>query len=359
MIRIDLSARLAKGSKKLRDHFGIKLPSEDEFLESYWDNLRNGIKSYTCKYRRQPLSFSGKLEGSFQVVRQNLSERTSIRKFIEKIAAGLGSGSQTGLVKKLVIAKPDEISTLVKTVGEPPKVAVPVLNKIFNYKKNRTYQNRISEYFSLLEWYVCIYCGLNNVPQFEIQGKNGKLKLKRGYQLDHFYDKKTYPYLALSFYNMIPSCSFCNSRALKGNESIGEIIPWSDKYKFNDEVTFKLSDLGLLNQHGQPLQDAQILLKHDRNGDYARQIKVLLLENVYQVYVEKAAKLRAKVKKYSESQLKLMAKISGERLEELKQSIFEPLCHNDTSDTEPLSKLSSDIHTQLGIAPRPGISVRL
>lgn len=36
--------------------------------------------------------------------------------------------------------------------------------------------------------------------------------------LDHFYDKKSHPYLALSLYNLVPSCHICNS-SLKGSEN--------------------------------------------------------------------------------------------------------------------------------------------
>lgn len=55
---------------------------------------------------------------------------------------------------------------------------------------------------------VCPYCNrsyIYNVPD----------TLRTTCELDHFYDKAAFPFLALSFYNLIPSCKTCNK--LKSN----------------------------------------------------------------------------------------------------------------------------------------------
>ncbi|MWB94026.1 hypothetical protein GON26_06605 [Flavobacterium sp. GA093] len=59
---------------------------------------------------------------------------------------------------------------------------------------------------------TCPYCNANYT--FTIRKK----KLKARPQFDHFYNKGRYPYLSLSFYNLIPSCALCNSGALKGQK---------------------------------------------------------------------------------------------------------------------------------------------
>jgi hypothetical protein len=56
---------------------------------------------------------------------------------------------------------------------------------------------------------TCLYCNRNHIHY-----DYGK---KIGTTLDHFYDKATYLYLALSFYNLIPSCYSCNTQ-LKGSK---------------------------------------------------------------------------------------------------------------------------------------------
>lgn len=63
----------------------------------------------------------------------------------------------------------------------------------------------------------------------------------RGFRpsLDHFYDKARYPHLGLSLYNLIPSCSSCNS-SLK---NINDFFEKDYLHPFFDfeEIVFKLS----------------------------------------------------------------------------------------------------------------------
>lgn len=50
---------------------------------------------------------------------------------------------------------------------------------------------------------VCPYCNRNYIS-------NLTRRKKRTCQLDHYFNKNLYPFLALSFYNLIPSCGPCN-----------------------------------------------------------------------------------------------------------------------------------------------------
>jgi len=63
-----------------------------------------------------------------------------------------------------------------------------------------------------LEVEACLYCNRNFIQTVS----NEKSKLIRP-ELDHFFPKKDYPLLRLSFYNLIPSCHICNSN-LKGSD---------------------------------------------------------------------------------------------------------------------------------------------
>ena len=68
---------------------------------------------------------------------------------------------------------------------------------------------------------VCPYCGRNYVFSVKHPTKsNPNTRIKP--QIDHFLPKSEYPYLALNYYNLIPSCSTCNERPSKGtNDPIG------------------------------------------------------------------------------------------------------------------------------------------
>lgn len=58
---------------------------------------------------------------------------------------------------------------------------------------------------------VCPYCN-----RIFVECVESKRRVVKG-QLDHFYPKEKYPYLALSRYNLVPSCSYCNGGSGKHN----------------------------------------------------------------------------------------------------------------------------------------------
>ena len=60
---------------------------------------------------------------------------------------------------------------------------------------------------------VCPYCNRVFVENIEFKA-GGPVKG----QLDHFYPKDKYPYLAISRYNLVPCCPFCNGSSGKGNK---------------------------------------------------------------------------------------------------------------------------------------------
>ena len=58
---------------------------------------------------------------------------------------------------------------------------------------------------------VCPYCNEQYIAP--ILTHKGRVRA----DLDHFFSKKKYPFFALSIYNLIPCCKFCNS-SLKGEK---------------------------------------------------------------------------------------------------------------------------------------------
>lgn len=88
-------------------------------------------------------------------------------------------------------------------------------------------------YTSLLDVSVCPYCNSQYIYTYqnEVQGRMRA-------ELDHCLPKKHHPFLAVSIYNLVPSCSQCNG-SLKGDKDIGldEVMNLftekiTDKYRF-------------------------------------------------------------------------------------------------------------------------------
>lgn len=97
--------------------------------------------------------------------------------------------------------------------------------------------NVLFEIFNKINLKVCPYCNRSYIPVIECKEKNGKKKILAP-EMDHFYPKSKYPYLAFSFYNLVPICNTCNSRFKSDN--VKEIL---NPYKegFENKIKFKLN----------------------------------------------------------------------------------------------------------------------
>ncbi len=97
---------------------------------------------------------------------------------------------------------------------------------------------------------VCPYCNHHSLTL--LSHKNKKIS---GADLDHYYSKELFPYLALSLYNLVPACSLCNSKLKKNRDfyKYPHIYPYEeefgndarfilkrDKLYFGDEQEFKV-----------------------------------------------------------------------------------------------------------------------
>lgn len=151
---------------------------------------------------------------------------------------------------------------------------------------------------------VCPYCNSQFIFVYEkTEGKKGRT---RG-NLDHFFDKSTYPFLALSIYNLVPSCKVCNSD-FKGRkkvdltnnyspyeEGIVELIKIKRNLYLQDRESFKT--IGKINDNPVDYISVLLGLENDFNicfdfssasEDIQRKIKgnidVFQLEGIYNTF---------------------------------------------------------------------------
>lgn len=125
-------------------------------------------------------------------------------------------------------------------LNEKVKKSFDRLIDIFNYDKFIKGHNDWGAYNLTKELgiNVCPYCNRNYVHTL----KTAKGKTRP--ELDHYFPKSRFPFLALSIFNMIPSCHICNSN-LKGSKDFyteNHMHPYLDD--FNDSFHFKIEYLG-------------------------------------------------------------------------------------------------------------------
>ncbi len=142
-------------------------------------------------------------------------------------------------LEEIITAKPEKLHD----------IAVWAKDRLNTYKfmitkyKNFTIKKREYDAYDLakkLNINVCPYCNINST--YTVIKKDGK-KITRP-EFDHFYDKKNNPILALSFYNLIPSCHTCNS-TLKSTEEFStktHINPYSDSFDKVAKFKLKIED---------------------------------------------------------------------------------------------------------------------
>ncbi|MEH7110640.1 hypothetical protein V7083_23210, partial [Bacillus sp. JJ1764] len=171
-----------------------------------------------------------------------------------------------------------------KTKHSKASVLNNELKTIFNYNMFTRADNTEGwcayELLNKINIQVCPYCNRQYITTLYTK------RQKTRAQLDHFFDKATYPFLAISLYNLVPSCAVCNS-SLKGQKKFfvntyihPYIDSFGDKYRFTldlaDNIESLITKKGKINiSFRSNTRDSNFERKARNN------IKVFLLEQLY------------------------------------------------------------------------------
>lgn len=155
-----------------------------------------------------------------------------------------------------VVADFDHFNTIVKDIFLSHGYDGEKLDKTPVFKKD--------EFVKLLGIRLCPYCGRAFI--YSVQRVGDSVMVKP--QIDHFLPKSRYPFFALSFMNLIPSCQTCNMIGCKGdNDPIENYSTKSFRiqypYDFDEsKLTFKY----VLNG-SRYYQDDNFSVELDYHGD--------------------------------------------------------------------------------------------
>ena len=267
--------------------------------------------------------------------------------------------------EKIVLASPAEIDALVEIWNDKidkDKKDFKGFLTYYGYLTNgnfiRTDENKEEIKYSskdLVEGLgisVCPYCNRNYIKLVETERevkeeievtKEEKVKIRID-ELDHFYPKKKYPFLAISFYNLIPSCKTCNQTFKK--EELVSVNPYSKI----EEFSFGLK---IINSK----------FYYDKNGfeidyDKARDVlkdnfKVFKIEELYNQHRDQILELIQKQITYPDSYIdELFQKYEGtffRNREDVIRHLSSGIMEEENLHLRPLSKLTHDIAKELGL----------
>jgi rubrerythrin len=218
------------------------------------------------------------------------------------------------------------------------------IENIFNYSGHRT-KTKFMEHFKKINIKSCPFCNNNYVYFYEENAK----KFNTLATLEHYYPKAKYPHLSLSFYNLIPSCSTCNSK-FKGSDKIhvGNILhPYFED--FNEKAQFSV------NVDSLPVNKTIELEVNLNSNDERCKISIdrFQLDKIYKQHNDIAKEIWNKVQVYNESRIEELYesfyKNLGYSKNDVKNMVFCNYLHKDDIHKRNHSKLTQDILKQFGI----------
>lgn len=193
---------------------------------------------------------------------------------------------------------------------------------------------------------TCVYCNAEYMPIKKITARSHRCR----FEADHFRPKDQDPFLCISFYNLLPSCAFCNRS--KSNKQ-------SDFYLYTSNPAdiepfhFKLDDLSIIKyEHTLNANVLKILFEGDKDLKKNHE-KRFHISEIYDSFKDEAEEILWKAKTMNSSY--------AEHLKASFQAVFGNLGKNEirflygfydeATDVHkrPLTKMKQDIAKQLKV----------
>lgn len=289
--------------------------------------------------------------GIFQVLNNPDVEKLLAEDRYQKIHNELYDASTHSLleqnVEKLLLADREAIKRYIDKFGSfHGKDSDDLLDNVFRYDR---YANRVcaDKILRKMDVTVCPYCN----RQFISTIASGKVRP----QMDHFYPKSQYPYLALSLYNMIPSCGVCNLSKLSLDTVKTPIVyPFDEEFGYDARFEILINKTGNFVKIMQGVSDEFQIELDTAQAKNATQITTQMeqlhldeLYNEHKDYV--AAILKSKYVNTPKriSEVRRMFPDLFRSDDEVKNMLYMTDLRKEFWGKRPLSKLTHDIDGQI------------
>jgi hypothetical protein len=269
-------------------------------------------------------------------------------------------------LETILIGNPNQLKDLIpKFEVHRGDFDIVEITSIFNYensfaKKDADFEWCAYNLFKKLKINTCPYCN-DNFTHTIIKNKD---KTSKGLDkrilrpdLDHFYDKGTHPYLAVSLYNLIPCCTVCNSRLkLSKNFTVGSHVnPYLEGFGNDVKFNVKVNDITFFQGNS---EKCNVNFKFsDINNPITKKacnnIKDFKLKEIYSLHKDYIYELIHKSMIYSDDYLDDLYKQYEGTIFKNREDLIRMVAANYIDDEDlhlrPLSKLTKDVIEQLGL----------
>ena len=222
------------------------------------------------------------------------------------------------------------LTTLQKSMLDEKEKFVKKMTKVYkdirdNFGKILQEENQI---------FICPYCQRNYIGIFENEDAN------KGYtvpDLDHFYPKSKYPFLAATISNLIPSCLVCNQRIKKDKDIYEKSIP----NPLENNVFYKIEFDYDVNKY------PYISNFNELNEEEKNYIELFKIQEQYSVHREIPQNIKKKFDRYNivkKNHLKTCCNSLSNKI--IEDMVFHEYKYIDKNKT-PLWKLKQDIYENM------------
>lgn len=253
---------------------------------------------------------------------------------------------------KLFVNGYDERDFDKKELPRKYRIILKSLENLFDYDGQISHSKSKSYWLAeRIGHNTCTYC--NREYTLTISGKNNEQRITRP-AFDHWFPKSLFPLLSLNLYNLIPSCTVCNSGA-KG-DTIFQIGKYVHPYlQSDDDPKFKfvpqVSDTMINSWHVALSRDATA------NPEVDNTIKAFALDRIYDVHGSLEVKeIMEFAQAYNRTYLRIIydkmkndLRLVGYTQEEVYRMLFGTEAIASQFLDRPLSKLKHDILEYLHI----------
>lgn len=214
------------------------------------------------------------------------------------------------------------------------------IEKIFDYS-NFT-KKHAYDHVKNLGITVCPYCN----EQYTLTVVKRKNQRSTRPELDHFFPKSRYPYLAISFFNLIPSCHVCNSlKSDKDFNIVKNLHPFVEGIERESVFSTTLSKVDFINEN-----DSFDITVSSSNPKVKENIKAFLIEERYKYHKDYVREIYRKKFIFNESRIEEIMNLKlFENEDELLNILYGNYLQNDDLHKRSLAKLTRDIFNELNI----------
>lgn len=224
------------------------------------------------------------------------------------------------------------------------------LIKVLNYDNFR--KNHAIWLVRSLGLKTCPYC--NNQPVLTYSNSKSSKALC---QLDHFFPKERYPYLSISFFNLIPTCSYCNH--IKSSLT-PDVRTWYHPYVYNLSELFRFKGKPTTAiQHlldGKPITaeiEYKVEITNDEKNLVDNHFETFSLLPAYKNHNDVIEEIYWKGKYYNATRRKELINLFGQTLDLKEADIDRFILGNYSQEKDylkrPLAKLTADIAEEINL----------